>query len=404
MHTIINETSLTFVAIVMGTLQFSVTAGFIWTLRRQIKQTLNQSFHPNAAVVIPCKGSFEAFEDNIRSMLSQEYNGFVEFIFVSPSKSDPAYKNLVQILSTVPDVETRLLCSDAVPERCSEKILNLLHGIKNVSPETKILAFADCDVRVDRHWLTYLAAPLENPKTVASLTQPVFIPYQKNWAQMLKMAAFCLPASATYLGQVVSGCAWAVRLKDFRELDIESAWSSSLTDDLVLGNIFREDGRRMVLASNATISIFEDCDFYHLQRFFNKSFLYMRFYEPAGWVLTSLAILGVTCLLYWACIPPVHWRLLALVFGINALNIYVIFAALNHYLPHQFRGINPRFELFSTIAALSFPAVLAVYLLALLNSIFTREVIWGDYIYRIQGPKNIEVRKANSSSMSKPAA
>ena len=124
---------------------------------------------------------------------------------------------------------------------------------------------------------------------------------------------------------------------------------------------------------------------------YGKSFLYLRLYDFPVWLFMSLALGWTAYAAYWALVFPVKWRLLALVLGVNMLNVFAIFAALRRYLPRQFDGIHPAFRTFPLLAALCAPAMWVVFLAAWADSAFRRRLEWGGRVYRIHAPDRIEV-------------
>ena len=117
----------------MGAALFSLTVLMWIRIRRQMSAPLSGEKPPPVCVISACKGVFAQFDGNIRSLLAQDYEGELEFLFVSPRKDDPAYRALERLLAEpAVRVKARLLCSEATPVRCSEKILNMLYALKRV--------------------------------------------------------------------------------------------------------------------------------------------------------------------------------------------------------------------------------------------------------------------------------
>ncbi|HOV78402.1 MAG TPA: glycosyltransferase, partial [Sedimentisphaerales bacterium] len=107
---------------------------------------------PRTTLIIPCKGLDARFDSNIRSFIEQEYENFRLF-FVVENESDPAYRQL-QALKTrfggnSHALEIRILVAGA-SQTSGQKIHNLLYAYRQVPDDTKVLAFADSDVYVQR--------------------------------------------------------------------------------------------------------------------------------------------------------------------------------------------------------------------------------------------------------------
>ena len=389
---LINETALAGACLAAGAMQLAHTAGFVLSLRSQAGRSgaAGPPF-PSVCVILAAKGVMGPFESNIRSLLGQDYPGQVDYLFVTPTRADPAYAAIERLLAAQAGLRSRLVFSDETPVRCCGKIVDLLYALRVAPPASDILVFVDCDVRVATDWLRHLVAPLQDPRAVAAVTHAVYVPFKADALQLLRLACSAFIASSMYLGRVVAGWSWAIRRQDFERLRIPEVWSRRLIDDTCLDEVFARDGRSVRWAALAAPAFFDDCDLVNLQRNCNKAFLYLRTYDPPVWSLMALAVLGTTCLVAGCLVGHAKWRLLGLVLGINMANIYIIFAALRRYVPGQMRGAHPAFRNYPVLAALCAPAVLLVFLVALGNSLVSRTVRWGGRVYRIHAPDRIEI-------------
>ncbi|MEK7746961.1 MAG: glycosyltransferase family 2 protein, partial [Elusimicrobiota bacterium] len=331
-------------------------------------------------------------DGNIRSLLAQDYEGELEFLFVSPRKDDPAYLALERLLAQERGrVRASLLCSDATPVRCSEKILNMLYALKRVPESSELLVFVDADVRAHPRWLRHLVAPLEDAGTVASAAHAIYLPYAFSLWQLARLACTGYSVCGMALGRVLVGWSWAIRRRDFEGLGIAGVWERVLDDDVALDRVFARDGRRLAWACRAGAAFWDECTPTVFQRNFNKAFLWLRYYDPLVWAASMLAVSSTAALVLWSLLPPFHPRLLAALFAVHALNLGAIFAILRAYLPRQFEGIHPALRAFPLWTALCAPFIMASYAAAAVNSLFSREVRWGGYVYRLDGPFDIRV-------------
>ncbi len=382
----------------MGAALFSLTALMWARIRRQVSTPLSAQTPPPVCVISACKGVFAQFDDNIRSLLAQEYEGELEFLFVSPRKDDPAYLALERLLTENSAharpggrVRASLLCSHATPVRCSEKILNMLYALERVPESSELLVFVDADVRAHPRWLRRLVAPLSDAGTLAAAAHAVYLPYAFSLWQLARLACTGYSVCGMAVGRVLVGWSWAIRRRDFEKLGIAALWERVLDDDVALDRVFARDGRRLAWACQAGAAFWDECTPTAFQRNFNKAFLWLRYYDPMVWVISMLAVSSTAALILWSLFPPFHPRLLAALFAVHAVNLGAIFAILRHYLPEQFEGIHPALRAFPLWTALCAPFVMASYALAAVNSLYSREVRWGGYVYRLDGPFDIRV-------------
>ena len=152
-----------------GFLQGLATLRFLWRLRQDSRADAENPHSPSVSVIVPCKGDSPELRGNLESFLGQDYQGQAEFIFVTPREDDPAHSVALGSLAAHPRAEARAVCSGAKPLICSEKNLNLLAGVAAARGDSRILVFADCDLRVEPSWLSGMVGPLRDPATTAAV-------------------------------------------------------------------------------------------------------------------------------------------------------------------------------------------------------------------------------------------
>jgi len=146
-------------------------------------------YRPRCALIVPCKGLDENFQQNIRSFYQQDYEGY-SLIFVVDDASDPACPVLGQLkeqhAGASKAAEVRILIAGKT-RRCSQKLHNLLFAVEHIDPDTEILAFADSDACASPQWLSHLVYPLREThkeKTGASTGYRWFLPKKNNFATL----------------------------------------------------------------------------------------------------------------------------------------------------------------------------------------------------------------------------
>ena len=117
------------------------------------------------ALIIPCRGVDPGFEENISSLLTQNYENF-GVIFVTTA-DDESCQVLDRIVDGDRSLEVKLVKSDR-SKSCGQKVWNLTRAVEQVGNDTEVLAFADSDVRVDPNWLRNLVGALTEPQVGAT--------------------------------------------------------------------------------------------------------------------------------------------------------------------------------------------------------------------------------------------
>jgi len=265
---------------------------------------------PRTTLIIPCKGLDARFDSNIRSFIEQEYENFRLF-FVVENESDPAYRQL-QALKTrfggnSRALEIRILVAGA-SQTSGQKIHNLLYAYRQVPDDTKVLAFADSDVYVQRDWLARLVRPLRRPRCGVATGYRWFVPLDNHLAT-LAMSSIN-GAVAQFLGNSPFNHAWggsmAVRIEDFRRLGIPQVWSNTLSDDLSLSQAVKRAGMRVTYVPECLVASFESTSWPKLLEFGRRQFLITRVYAPWTWRLGLLSSAGSVAGLWGGAAMAVH--------------------------------------------------------------------------------------------------
>src|SRR5262249_57922230 len=128
-------------------------------------------YQPKAVVIVPCRGTEDGFEENIRAILAQDYRDY-EVVFVTESENDPAHDALSRLLkqSRRSAPPTWLVVAGEAKNQ-GQKVHNLcaaLDTLNSIDRRVETLVFADSDARPTRHWLPALVAPLGDKRVRAT--------------------------------------------------------------------------------------------------------------------------------------------------------------------------------------------------------------------------------------------
>ncbi|MDE2290989.1 MAG: glycosyltransferase, partial [Elusimicrobia bacterium] len=277
-----------------------------WLFRRQIARELGEpppSALPPTAVVVPCKGASEALARNAGSLLDQDFPGRLEHVFVVPCLDDPAFPVLERAVAAR-SRRARLLVSDAVPTRCSEKNLNILCGLRAVDPAAEVLLFADADILVGRDWAARLVGALQEPGVGAATTATFCVPTRVSPWPLLRLVWVAAGLPFFRLVPRAVGQSMAMRRADFERLGVAGRWARCVSEDAAVDHAVKSSGLRVRYVPGASPVSPEECGPAACLRVLNNWFVYARIYDRAAWALLASAILGKTWLLFWALRRP----------------------------------------------------------------------------------------------------
>ncbi|HAH05877.1 MAG TPA: hypothetical protein DCM05_04995 [Elusimicrobia bacterium] len=369
----------------------SAQAFVLWRFRRRLRPAPAEAGpFPALSVIVPFKGLSPGLEDSVRSMLGQDYPGKIEYLFVAASRQDAAYAKLEGLLAGS-GAEARLLESQAVPVRCGEKNLNLIHAVSKASPGSQLLLFADSDLRVPSDWARRLAAPLKDPRVGAATMLMLYVPATWRLSDILRsvwigagLPFFC--ATPPPCGQSL-----AMRRRDYERLGVAAVWERCVTDDSCLEGVFKRAGLRVTAVPAALPHSRGSCTLPGLLALSSRWFFVSRIHTPRAWLPMAGTLLAKLWIVLWALRAPVSWGLLAAELAVDTTYAFSVFWTLSMRFPGYFTGAGPGPRLMPILAALAMPVVFLIYLSNLAASLFLRGFRWGGYHYRVRGSQDVEV-------------
>jgi cellulose synthase/poly-beta-1,6-N-acetylglucosamine synthase-like glycosyltransferase len=349
---------------------------------------------PPVSVLAPCRGVDDQFEAYAQALLSQEYSRY-EVLFLVESTADPAWHVLNRILADAPGVRASLIVTETAEGR-SQKIHNLLVGLKHVAPETSILTFVDSDVQVHPHWLSALVMPLDDAPVGATSGYRWYVPCQRSLAGGLRSAWNA--ATLDLMAHPRYGFAWggssAIRREVFEKLWIRDAWSRGLSDDLLLTQAVRAAGLKIPFVAACLVPSFEPCTWRQLIEWTNRQTTIARVYVPHSWGvgllvhLTSLT-LGVLGLFAAATGQWFTSGLLLSHWVINGIgSLAVCRAAFRRLSAHGFIITQHAWA-----QALWAPAVSVLALVNIAVSLTTRTITWRGISYTMLSSQHVVVHR-----------
>lgn len=267
------------------------------------------------ALIVPCKGLEETFEENILSFFRQDYDDYALF-FVVECEQDPAY-SVLKDLQERQAGQTRAgrvhLLVSGKSRRSSQKLHNMLYAFEHIDPETEFLIFADSDACAGPQWLSHIVYPLresQKERIGASTGYRWFIPKTNNFATMTLSAVNA--KIAQLLGNTRFNMAWggsmAIRVDTFRRLKLDEIWAKALSDDLSLSAAVTKAGLKIMFVPACMVASYETMTWKQFWEFGRRQFVITRIYRPKMWCFGIFsAVFAVGGL--WGGIAAAVWTL-----------------------------------------------------------------------------------------------
>jgi len=285
--------------VVLPQLVFSlqVLNNYRYALRESRKE--RSSYKPKTVMIVPCKGLDTNFRDNIRSFFLQDYDNFLLW-FVVENEADPAYSALCALKREHgPNSKAqgvRILCAGDAQGR-GQKVHNMLHAYHQIDASVEILAFADADACIHRHWLSHIVYPLRKSHIGVTSGYRWFVPETNNLATVALSAVNA--KIVQLLGNTRFNLAWggsmAIRVGTFRELGLDGIWPRALSDDLVVSRAVRRAGLKVTYVPACLAASVDRMTWSQLGEFAQRQFVITRIGAPGTWWF------GLSSSLYSVC-------------------------------------------------------------------------------------------------------
>jgi ceramide glucosyltransferase len=349
--------------------------------------------HP-VSILAPCRGVDDQFVAYVQGLLAQNYSRY-EVLFLVESTIDPAWHVLNRLLADVSGARAALIVTGMAEGR-SQKIHNLLVGLEHVAPETSILAFVDSDVQVHPYWLETLVTSLDDAAVGATSGYRWYVPCPGSVAGSLRSAWNA--ATLILMAHPRYGFAWggstAIRRDVFEKLRVRDAWSSGLSDDLLLTQAVRGAGLKISFVAACLVPTFEPCTWRQLLEWTNRQTCIARVHVPYSWGLSLVIhLISLTLgLLAVAALATSQWVAAGLLLSywvISGLgSLAVCRAARQRLSAHGFTIAQHAW-----VHALWTPAVTALALTNIAVSLTTRTITWRGISYTMLSPQHVVVHR-----------
>jgi ceramide glucosyltransferase len=241
-------------------------------------------------ILIPVAGSFPDQETILTTLLEQSYRPY-EVMFIVESDADPANAVVDRLCHSHP--RARKVVS-GLASGCAQKNHNLIAGVGALRPDTEIILFCDSSNRADPDWLARFLGPLQTSEAEVITTFRVFHPEpetvggvsQAMYAAFLRLFAVIKPTPW--------GGATAIRRATFDRLNVVAAWSRTVIDDLVLGNVLAKAVVKVHMdPCNLLTSPLSDQSLQGFLSYLDRQILFPKFTNPGLWITTVTGVTGL---------------------------------------------------------------------------------------------------------------
>jgi cellulose synthase/poly-beta-1,6-N-acetylglucosamine synthase-like glycosyltransferase len=371
----------------------SLIGGFRFAahVRRETGRALPE-FQPFASVIAPGRGLEPGLEENLRTLLTQDYARY-EVLFVFDRADDPAIEVVERLTA---HVATKTIIAGPATHS-GQKVHNLRVASKQVDPESEVLVFVDTDARPGKNWLKQLIAPLADETLGASSGYRWFIPEKGGVASRLRSVWNASIASALGADTTKNFC-WggstAIRRVTFNQLAVSDRWRGTVSDDFTITSVLKEAKLPIHFTPNCIVASVGDCDFKELLEFTTRQIKITRVYAAHLWLplllgsaLFAIAFFGGLILI--GLFPRLSVALvLVLIFALGAAKSFIRFRAVSRVLETSQRDLLAH--------VLLWPLASLLYLYNAIVAGFSQRITWRGITYELKSPREAVIISRDS--------
>jgi cellulose synthase/poly-beta-1,6-N-acetylglucosamine synthase-like glycosyltransferase len=333
-------------------------------------------------VFCPCKGIDREFEQNVRSILDQDYRNY-DVQFVVESADDPAHSVLRRIGANV------LVAGRS--SDCGQKVHNLACAVGR-RPDAEIYVFCDSDARFPGGWLSHLIAPLDATNITTGYRW--YVCPRFHFPTLMRSAWNA--SSISILGDHDRNFAWggstALYRDTFQRLNILEAWRGSISDDYAITRAAQRNRTKIVFVPECLIPSYGECGFKELLEFTTRQIIITRVYHPGLW-RTGFIGYALFNAAFWT-LPFFHPWLWLVLYGLSVARSAIRQSAIRTALPRQTLQGNGWFYILCT------PLVALLYLYNMIASALGTEIVWRQIHYKLVSPNETRVFGGSAASES----
>ncbi|MGH9337195.1 MAG: glycosyltransferase, partial [Vicinamibacteria bacterium] len=332
---------------------------------------------PSVTLFVPCCGEEEGLEENLESLLVQDYPEF-RARFIVESSADGAVPVIERLLERHSG-RGGLVIAGAARGR-SQKVHNLLAAIQD-APESEVLVFADSDGRPEPGWLKLLVPALDRAKVGVASTYRFYLPEPATFATLLR--SVWNASVLTLLGDHHHNFAWggsmAMRRDVFERIGVVDVWQNALSDDYAVTHAVRRAGLKVEFVPQCLVATGGRVGFIDLLSWSARQIAITRVYWPALFRVAAVTHLLFTTFLVLAPLAG-FFRLWTAILVLAFWSGVVRAGAIADLAPQWRRGIQRHFWAYSLMV----PLAAFLTMQGVLRALSSRRVEWRGKIYEMR--------------------
>jgi len=252
----------------------------VWIAFARRDRTSDSDYAPPIEIIVPVKGTNADQKNALLSLLKQEYSSY-SVTLVLESDDDPASLVIDQLCKEFAHVR-KLIAGTA--KDCGQKNHNLVYALSKLKPDTEIVVFCDSTNAAAPQWLSRFTASLRTGRSGVVTTFRRFFPRPQNIPGVCQTMYGVVVLLLASVAPKPWGGGTAIRRDILEKLPLYDAWSKTVVDDLVLGNLLRRARIKVSLdPRNLLISPLRDHSFRSFFGYLDRQIMFPKFTNHEIW-------------------------------------------------------------------------------------------------------------------------
>jgi ceramide glucosyltransferase len=248
--------------------------------------SIKGDFESTASVIVPVRGIDPELEENLRSLLSQDYPYGYEAIFVVDQDD-------VETANFLKGKGFNTVLADFECSTCSGKVKAQLSGLKHAKGE--VVVFADSDTRFRRDWLREMVRPLSHYTASTTFSWPS--PLKLSLQNLIRAGFWTLGFESQAIGGTfLWGGSMAFR-REFLTEDVVRELANNWCDDCTLTRLVKQRGGSIAFNLRAMpLNVYDERS---LCRWMTRQVITIWRHSPRGakaFIVVITSILGILIL------------------------------------------------------------------------------------------------------------
>lgn len=225
--------------------------------RKFINSLPDKKYAPVVSVILPFKGCDCNLEQTVKSLLNQNYEGKYSLYFVSSEEDSKAVRIVKKLVKNYSNAHFIKAVKDEVSKYRSDKVNNLLNGVRKATEDTEVYLFIDSDIVPYKDWISHMVKPLQ-AKACGVTTGSAWIVSEKK-DTLLTLAArywdFLATTMITFpFTKFARGFSFGLRKETFEKIGMRNVWENAFHDNFTLSTAIRKHKMRILYIPGCLVS------------------------------------------------------------------------------------------------------------------------------------------------------